>query len=257
VYFVLEVERLKRFLSQTLIGKSGGKTLLADVVAEFTPNGVLVKDSSQETLAVYAGYTKKYFLEYEFNEKTVIPLTSSLYERSKKIPSEQVTFEIVDESGEKMIRLSGKTKGGVAESYTERMLDKTAPVWTESLEMEGTEQGFIPKKVKPETLVLIPIEQLEMESLGDTYVFETSEANRTIKAISQNSGRLERTLKPSIIREIKDLRVTLNADLFDALIANLEGDVWFGLHRDYILLSKKASDHSVTYLLLTYMEEGE
>jgi hypothetical protein len=248
--FTVETDRLKRFLSTVLIGKSAGKPMLDHVTVTFTPEGAMVRDASIATIGVFAVFSKKYFLEYECTGKIDVPLTTSLYEMAKKFSGEQVSLAL----REGTITLSSKGPAG-GDEYTEHMLEAGEVAWPESLKMAMAEEYITPEKPEMALLVKLPVSQLELPMDTDAYRFSLE--GDSLNVTAEDVGMFRRRLTP--IKTVKSASVSVSVDteLLDAALNNLDGDIWLGIHNDLIALSKRSKDHAVCYLIATKYEEVE
>ena len=252
---LLEPERLKRLLSNTLLHTSGDKFLLKGVMGNFSEKGLLIKDSSLEIVAIQALYTKKFFLEFGVEGEENVPIPSSLFE-PLKIGFKEEKMEFFNDKS----KLFFKTK---LEDYDEPIPEQEQG--TMPFKMLMTELGIIPEKLNPENpqvegkgpMIQIQLKAEELSGLppADEYKFVCKDKKLSVTVPVKELGKYTKVFKPTKIEAIEDMEVSFDGSYFGAIANNIAGEVWVSIIEDAMVVSQKTKDCCITYLLSSQSEE--
>ena|GEM_PF-4525194 len=236
---VVEPERLKNLLSSVL--KYGSTKGVESTTASFSPERIDFADLSLEVVAVRASFDKKYFLEYQAEQES-FPLTQTLLNAlSHGFKDEKITLE---KDGNKLI-----LKGG-SETYTEPLSETGRADFP--IKMTETDSGFLPENMDPAVSVMVSADELKGLPSADKYRFQSD--GKTLKVIVQNTGEYTKNLKTKG-GLLKDLTVSFDGEYFRNTVNNLSGDIGLMLSQKALVLTKKAKDHQLTYMIAPLSED--
>ncbi len=108
-------------------------------------------------------------------------------------------------------------------------------------------------QVKGLLQVLVKAEDLQTLPTAEQYDFSSVGKELTISV--KDVGEYTKTLKPTKIDSVADLKASFDGAYFGAVVNNLEGEVWMSMTKAVVVFSQKTKDMTLTFLLSS-QEEG-
>jgi hypothetical protein len=216
--------------------------LLNHTVATFTDKGVLISDGTLNVVAVYGGYSKEYFLEYECEKEEKIPITKNFLEKLSAFNEEKIQ---VYTEGNNIIVKSNKRE------YSEPMMDVEHPEFP--FPMVNAEYGMVPKKLNVKVQVKLNADELANLPKADYYKFKADSNN--FYAVVEDIGKYTEKLTVIQCLKTEPFEVILDAEYLQHILNNINGEFWLMLQKEAVIFSQKTQNYSLTYLLSTREEE--
>jgi len=243
--FLLEANRFEEMLKTSLIGGE-----LTRFVGYFRPDGLHINDKYLGYFGVKAFYSPRFFMSYKVeSEEERVTFTSVMFKLFSRFFQNFVLTDYYDwnlkvfTKDNKLHFENGRT-GQVF--YKESLLDAVDNRY--SIKIPDSEKGFIPVGRPIRAQTLIGIEQLKLPKSEECKFVCNGE---TIKIeIGEWDCYYSRTLKTKKPTKLSELGLFVSAADLKTITKLFWGEVWLTLYKKAVVLSKKAFESSLTYILM-------
>ena len=238
---VLPPSKFEHILRVALISDS--KSLLEKCPVVFKKNGLSIKDRSYNSVITVGAFNTSYFKEYEppTDSETVV-FTKSLLDKIKLFKNEeQITVQTTDD---KISMESPKV------SYEEELLESSEED-DFGIEMEKTENGILPKKVKEEGYeVGFTLHSKHLQNIPDseTVTFRATEANKeSIECEIRDRGVTKISFPIEKFDVLGNFEGNFNGTVLSKIVSNLTDNVWVVMTETGLVLNVINPDYVLMY----------
>jgi hypothetical protein len=239
----IEPDLFKKLIEAGMIYHN--KPNIDPLVVQFKPEGIIIADTFKEVMVVHMVLDKKYFLEYEAKDEVVAVPSVVLAQLGWSFLKDDKFYVSTKEN---KIFFEGKTEN--YDTELEDMEPRKFP-WP----MKKNEDGYmLPEPLKDiESGFKLDIRELELSKPpADNYIFRIKNKKLTISTTEDVNWHRELNGQPV---GDKDIELILDADYFNAIIANLDGEILFILTESLAIFAEKGTGYTKT-LVLAGKEQG-
>lgn len=248
----VEPAKLLRLLENSLVNESS-TPLLDKTTLTFTSEGVKAVESSLNVIIVALNFQKSYFTSLEVDEKgEKIVFAKSLLDMLSKAFHQDKPIEVQTQDGK-------LTVTGTSEHYEEELLVAN-PEDLSSIVQVDDKLGIVPKALNPAFQAKIDSAILRSLPKAGAYLFTSKDS--TLKVIISDIGEYTKTLTLKETPVTGAISILVDGDYFNHVIANLQGDIWFALHKhkskknsEGIFLSQQDDSTKLIYMITAKHQE--
>lgn len=248
----VEPAKLLRLLENSLVNESS-TPLLDKTTLTFTSEGVKAMETSLNIIIVALNFQKSYFtsLEVDGKEEKIV-FAKSLLDMVSKAFHQDTSLDVQVQDGK-------LTVTGTSEHYEEDLLVAN-PEDLSSIVQVDDKLGIVPKALNPVFQAKIDSAVLRSLPKAEQYLFTSEDS--TLKVIISDVGEYTKTLTLKETPVTGAISILVDGDYFNHVTANLQGDIWFALHRhktkknEGMFFSQQDDLTKLTYMITAKHQEG-
>jgi len=233
---VVEADKLSKLLKLGDISKE-----VDNVPIVFNDDCAMIKDYRLQVSAIYSVFNSSYFFEYEGDGETVF-FSRRTIDVLKSFTGQTITVRNDDTH----LYIDGE---GERQKYKVPLFNIELPEFP--INMKETDEGFVPENMNETVGMKINVEEVLSLPSSDTYTFQVD--GEKAKVLAFDEGVFELTLS-TMWKKQGEIKVSFDGEYLKNILSNFDGEIYLALLPRAMVVTKKESDYTLTYLLSSIVD---